>query len=225
MRFGASVSHRAGENLRFWFDFRALFTYEGNSNDLRVAGSGGERVREPSVCPPRLAGRVWGCLQGSAHEIWLAFVPRCFWWPPASAWNGSSGGKRCSLPRCFRPPRHRRRDEGARLGEPGAPGCLVPFLSEGNKRTVSAAGGRSARVALPSPSLSFSSFPKDPKFGSLRLVAVLKPFRSRLAAARDEGRPAKLFKAGFLRLGDSSLLLLLKCLFFLWFPASWDFFF
>lgn len=50
--WGVAESHgRCGEerwNPRYWlqsslvFCFRALFTYEGNSNDIRVAGTGGK---------------------------------------------------------------------------------------------------------------------------------------------------------------------------------------
>lgn len=66
-------------------------TCEWLAPEVSVLGT----VPPPSPGP---AGRVWGCSQGSTHEVWLAFVALSFWWHPASAWNGSSSGKLCSLP-------------------------------------------------------------------------------------------------------------------------------
>uniref|UniRef100_A0A8C0EF82 Uncharacterized protein n=1 Tax=Bubo bubo TaxID=30461 RepID=A0A8C0EF82_BUBBB len=63
----------------------ALFTYEGNSNDLRVAGSGGERVRDRPPLSWRRQPRL-GLFAGLSsrgpcfsQRTKLGGQVRCFW--------------------------------------------------------------------------------------------------------------------------------------------------
>lgn len=60
----------------FRLPFRALFTYEGNSNDLRVAGSGGEQGTRAVPCPHLHPRPPAGLSTGGLRP---PFVPWSFW--------------------------------------------------------------------------------------------------------------------------------------------------
>lgn len=80
---------------------------------------------------PGAAGRVWGCLQGSAQGVWPAFGTRCFWWHPCQErlrrWETvlapSSPSLSWSLGGGTRPRAHDWKHRGG----------LVLFLSEENR--------------------------------------------------------------------------------------------